>query len=390
VSNNSTSTARTSRNTITLPCVRFRQDPHNIYLTAVKAEDLDRLTKIDHFNSDLPPDHPDQGYQRAEEAPRVKKLGNWLRKQLDGGQGVLMPTALLASTRNTSVPYDEKLSTITLSKDHKLHIVDGQHRRAGLLYAIYQKGRDQLRGFEVPLIIVEKLSRIQEMEQFAVVNGTQKGVRTDLVNMILTQLEASKGEEAIKDSDQWKVVVSRTVDALNNDQSGPWHDMIVMPNNKAYTKADYKENPSLRHRKLVRATSFMASLKPIYDYLERSFFDVEDLSATKRAEQLTSVVGNLWVALRRLNPEAFINSSDYVLQKTPGIFALHRLCKRLLPVMHMARRPWDEDNFVAMLEPCEELQDPTFWDAKQGDAAKYGSMKGFAELADLLWESLRA
>ena len=56
-------------------------------------------------------------------------------------------------------------------------------------------------------------------------------------------------------------------------------------------------------------------------------------------------------------------------------------------MMHIARRGWDEENFYAMLEPCVDLGDPTYWSAADGDAAKYGSMKGFAELADLLEES---
>ena len=58
--------------------------------------------------------------------------------------------------------------------------------------------------------------------------------------------------------------------------------------------------------------------------------------------------------------------------------------------MYEARRPWDVDNFITMLEPCSELADPEFWDRVGGDASKYGSMKGFAELADLLWESRKA
>ena len=37
---------------------------------------------------------------------------------------------------------------------------------------------------------------IGEMRQFSVVNGTQKSVRTDLVNMILAQLSEVEGEEA--------------------------------------------------------------------------------------------------------------------------------------------------------------------------------------------------
>ena len=102
---------------------------------------------------------------------------------------------------------------------------------------------------------------------------------------------------------------------------------------------------------------------------------------------MVKIVSAFWGAVRRLNPSAFEAPSDFVLQKTPGIFALHRMCARLLPMMHIARRDWDEANFFAMLEPCVDLGDAEYWNAETGEAAKYGSMKGFAELADLLEES---
>jgi DGQHR domain-containing protein len=366
------------------------QDGHTVYLTSIRAEDLEEFTKIDRFDPALPIDHPDQGYQRSEEMPRVKKLANWLRQNLDDGDGVLMPTSLLASTRKGKLNYDKERCTITLSAKEKIHLVDGQHRRAGLLYAINEKGRDELRDFQVPLIIVEGLSTEDEMRQFAVVNSTQKSVRTDLVNMILTQLAAGEGDDVIRPKEQWKVVVSRALQALNSDSSGPWYDMVVMPNETGFNKNEVEEEPTLAHKKLVRATSFMSSLKPIYDYLDQSLWDVQGLSTAERGEQLAAIVSAFWSAIRRLNKEAFERPGDYVLQKTPGLFALHRICKRVLPVMYEARRPWDVENFVTMLEPCAELHDPTFWERVGGDASKYGSMKGFAELADLLWESRRA
>lgn len=376
-----------SRGTLTLSAVALMQDRHRVFLTAIRAEDLDAYTRIDHFDPKLPMNDPGQGYQRAEDTPRVKKLGNWLRKQLDEQRGVLMPTAILTSTRNGKLQYDPDRRTITLSKQEKLWVVDGQHRRAGLSYAIHEKGRDDLRAFEVPLVIVEDLSREQEMTQFAVVNGNQKGVRTDLVNMILTQLTSSRGDEAIDEKDQWRVVMSRTVTALNQAINGPWHGMIVMPNEKGWTSAEIEEDPAREHQRVVRATSVMTSLRPIYDYLNANFFAVEELSTVQRAERLTAIVSAFWEAVRDLNPEPFDAAGSYVLQKTPGAFALHRLCARLLPIMHLARREWDAANFRIMLEPIGELSDPQYWDAKSGDASKYGSMKGFAELAELLEES---
>lgn len=374
---------RTGRATLTLPALRLQQNGFKIFITGIRAEDLQDFTTIDRFDHRLEPDDPRQGYQRKEDMPRIKKLGNWLREQIQSRRGVLMPTAILTSTRGELVKFDETKGAITLERSHPLYVVDGQHRRGGLRYGIHEKGLDELRGFEMPLIIVENLSREQEMQQFAVVNGTQKGVRTDLVNMILTQLAAAKGDDFIPEKDQWKVVVSRTIAALNDEPAGPWYHRIVMPNEQTASKADRAEHPELAHTQLVRATSFMTSLRPIYDYLKQ-YFDHESLDSETRADRLVEVVSAFWRAVRSMNPEAFAEPGNYVLQKTPGIFALHRMCAKILPVMHIARRPWDEANFLAMLEPCVELADPGYWDAEEGEAAKYGSMKGFAELAENL------
>lgn len=379
-----------SRTALQVPAITLKQNGHIIYLTSILAKDLGDFTKVDRFDPNLPIDHPDQGYQRSEEMPRVKKLANWLRQMIEDGRGVLMPTSLLATTRKGTLEFDSTRNLLTLSTKEKLHLVDGQHRRAGLLYAINEKELEELGDFHVPLIIVENLSVEDEMRQFAVVNSTQKSVRTDLVNMILTQLAAGEGDDSIKPSDQWKVVVSRALQKLNDDVSGPWHEMVVMPNESGFKKADLDTSPEFEHKKLVRATSFMSSLKPIYDYLDQSLWDVQGLSTAQRADELFKIVSAFWSAVRKLNAEAFAAPGNYVLQKTPGLFALHRLCKRLLPVMYEARRPWDVPNFVAMLEPCDEMADPDFWDRVGGDASKYGSMKGFAELADLLWESRKA
>lgn len=381
-----TTSARAVQGTLTLPAIALTQNGYRVFITGIRSEYLEDFTRIDHFDPALEPDHPKQGYQRREETPRIKKLGNWLRRCLEEGDPVLMPTAILTSTRDAKVDFDPETRLITLYKTKPLFVVDGQHRKAGLRYAINEKGLDALRSFEMPLVIVEDLSREEEMQQFAIVNGTQKGVRTDLVNMILTQLAAAKGDDFIQEKDQWKVVVSRTIASLNDERNGPWEGRIVMPNERASSKADLEEHPELRGRSLVRATSFMTSLRPIYEYL-RQYFDNRSLTSEQRAEEMTKIVGAFWRAVRRLNSSAFEDPAAFVLQKTPGIFALHRMCARLLPMMHIARRPWDEDNFFTMLEPCVDLAEPSYWSATDGDAARYGSMKGFAELADLLEES---
>lgn len=380
--------------TLSLNAIEVRQDGSSLLVTKMKAGDLNTFTVVHPYDANRKPDDPEQGYQRPAEAPRIKKFANYLRSEKAAGRKVRMPTSLILSARNSDVTLAAN-GTITLREDKKLPLIDGQHRKEGFRYAIDGKNMAEYIDYEVPVTIMLHSDKIGEMRQFQTVNGTQKSVRTDLVNMILTQLAEEEGVESIKESDHWRVVVSRVVTALNSDETGPWYDQIVMPDQKTYPPEEIEKNPELRHRRVIRATSFMTSLKQIDSYLhEHGFADDDSLDA--RSRKLRDVVDAYWRAIRELMPICFKESDNYVLQKTPGIFSLHSFGLKLLKEMHMGHRPWVKDQFKEVLLNCEQLKDPSYWYIKQadgdqesGDATKYGSMKGFAELAGLLHESLR-
>lgn len=376
--------------TLTLPALEVKQNGTRLLLTRMRAGDLPTFTEIETYDSAKSFDDPEQGYQRQPELARVKKFASWLSKEKDGGK-VRMPTAILLSARGTDVALGSN-GTITLKDHNKLPLVDGQHRMKGFDYAINNKGHEDFADYEVPVVIMMEIDKLGEMRQFNTVNGTVKSVRTDLVNMILTQLAEHEGEDAIRDAEHWKVVVSKTVLILNNETGGPWEDQIVMPNSNGYSKDQIANDESLKHRRVVRATSFMTSLKPIEAYIAAHHSKPTD-TLDLRAENLANIISEYWKALREKMPECFESPGDFVLQKTPGVFALHMLCKQLLPAMHTGRRPWTKQHFLDMLASSAELADPSFWavgndESDRGAAAKFGSMKGFAELAELLSQGL--
>lgn len=380
--------------TVTLNAIEVRQDGTSLLVTKMKAGDLARFTFVHPYDGSKKPDDPNQGYQRPAEAARIKKFANYLRAENGAGRKVRMPTSLILSARSNDVTLSAN-GTIVLSEAKKLPLIDGQHRKEGFIYAISGKGMGEYADYEVPVTIMLDMDKVDEMRQFQTVNGTQKSVRTDLVNMILTQLAEDQGVESIKESDHWRVVVSRVVSALNSDASGPWFDQIVMPDKKIYTPEEIEQDKTLRHRRVIRATSFMTSLKPIDSYLHDHGF-ADDGTLDARTRKLREVVDAYWRAIRELMPVCFKEADNYVLQKTPGIFSLHMLALKLLKEMHMGHRPWTKDQFKEVLANCAELNDPLHWYVAQsendesGDATRYGSMGGFAELAGLLHDSLRA
>jgi len=378
--------------TITLKAIELRQDGTRLLLTGMRAADLAKYTKIEHFDGRKPFDDPDQGYQRPEEEPRVRKLANWLRRESEERGRVRMPTALLLSARGSDVALSAN-GTITLKASNKLPLIDGQHRKRGFDYAIDEKGLKQFADYELPVVIMLDMDKLGEMRQFRTVNGEQKSVRTDLVNMILAQLVESEGEESVKGADLWKVAAAHVVRRLNEDKSGPWFDRIVMPDQRAYSKEEVESKPELSHRRIARATSFITSLKPIEQYLD--VIKPGSRTVHEKADDLFVVIDAFWCALRDLNPQAFDEADDFVMLKTPGIFSLNRLCLSVMKDMYRGRREFAAAEFKHMLAESGFVADPAKWavgkdEFTRGDAAKYGSMKGFAELGDLLYAGLRA
>jgi hypothetical protein len=269
--------------------------------------------------------------------------------------------------------------------DEDAFIVDGQTRVLGADHAAEKDGT--LKEFAVPYVLLDDVDKHLEMTQFKIVNGEAKYVRTDLVNMILTELAKEKGEDTLRKSERWRVAAAKTVEILNTDELGPWFDMIVLPNASAYGKEEVAANQGLRHKRLARATSFMTSIKPVYDWLSEIVFRSDDL--TTQASELASILTEYWVAIKDLMPEAFLESNDYVLQKTPGIFSLHMLlAKPVMRDMHRGRRSFTAGDFRVMLEPIPEMSNASYWRTSEHGASAYGSMRGFADLAEILRMSL--
>ena len=368
--------------TIRIPAISIRQNNRVYYVSKMKAEDIKNFTTVDRHRPELSVDHPDQGYQRVAESNRYKKFANYLIQE----EHPLCPTALLFSARENDLKFDPVTSTIELDSSKRVQIIDGQHRAEGYKYAIYEKAIESLRAFEVPVIIVPAIDKVTEMTQFRVINSTQKGVRLDLVNMILTQVAERAGEDKLMDKELAKVVITRTVEILNSHPLSPWHSIIVMPNERVYSKQEIAEDPTKANLKFLRATSFMTSLRPIFSYLDDHGFLKGDVK--NQASKLAEIMIDYWSAIKEIVPDAFASPADYVIQKTPGLFALHMVGRSVLRRIHMVGHGWSKSEFKRLLENSAFLSDADNWVKDDGEAAKYGSMKGFAQLALRIEEEL--
>ena len=355
--------------------IEFVQSGYRMYLTCLTAEQLISTTVVDPYDSKLEAGDPAQGYQRQPERSRITRIGSYLIKQNGNG---LYPTAVLLAARDP-LRFDPVTRRLQLPHEAVLRVIDGQHRIEGLRYAIKEKKTEGLAFLPIPVVVVDIDDKVIEMDQFRIINGSAKSVRVDLVNVILTAIAEAAGSDAIAEKDLWKVVVTKVVDALNHREDSPWKDILLMPD-----ELGVKSAPS----KITRATSAITSIRIVYEWLrEFKFLPADDLD--DQAEYVSDILVAYWRAIRNVVPDAFAEPSEYVIQKTPGLFSLHYLLRdSLLIDIYRGRRPWDEATFQEFIEGSPEITDPLFWHKNSGRASAYGSMKGFNELADLLKSSV--
>ena len=72
-------------NTSAVDALEISQGGHRIFVTALSARQLIDCATIDHYNSNLAPGDPNQGYQRPPERSRITRIGNYLIKRAGDG-----------------------------------------------------------------------------------------------------------------------------------------------------------------------------------------------------------------------------------------------------------------------------------------------------------------
>jgi len=340
----------------------------NIFSTKLKVEELIDKTqfKIDFWDPQKK-SLKYQGYQRNPTESRARKIAGYIQEE----PNPIFPTTILISSR-TPLDFKEdkktKLGTLIIN-NYPLWIVDGQHRIAGLRYAVEKLGLSEWKKYELPVIILSNFERIEEVTQFYVLNSTQKKVATDLAERLILNLVKEKPGEydklVAKGSD-WKVRALVVTDLLNERPGSPWEKTIRLPN-----------SPKLATN-IINQTSFVKSLQPI--------FKEGLLSAIFDADKGYEILKNYWCAVVKIFPDAFTVRRDYVIQKTPGVFSLHALAHKIM--IRGGKEKTSESDFYSILKKVFAKYDSDFWRADGNGAALYGSMKGFRILANEFIEYL--
>jgi len=220
---------------LTLPAARVRQGALTLYATSLKVNNL--LAKDFYSVETLDPEDDDNGFQRLLNKARAKKLADYIIKGQDT-KDAFLPTSIFLAT-DKSLDFDEKKNTIEIDTASvcPFSVVDGQHRIEGLRMAAEKDPR--VHDFEIPVVIAVKLSQLEQMCHFLIVNTTQKSVDTSVEQRIFARLSAAMAVEELPTLPRWMLNVVdkgevekaiKYVDFLNKTNGSPWFGKIKMAN----------------------------------------------------------------------------------------------------------------------------------------------------------------
>lgn len=354
-----------------LRCIELEQNGNHIYVGKVKMGDLVYKTKTDIWRH-----NNQEGYQREVTISRAKAYGRYIGKT----RGIAPNTVLINIRDNSGIAFDGEY--LNVPDTTALWIVDGQHRLKGLEDAI-ESGFVNIRDFEVPIIVTLFKEGYEEAKQFAIINRTQKGIKSDLAERFLQKAVRTEGKQSIYSQAEagviteilrgydWKPKAIEITDWLNENAKSIWNNRIRLPNEpKVETTVSQK--------------TFMDSLEPI---LKDTYFSL------KNSETIEQVLNNYWSAIRETWPEPFTDPTSYVLLKLTGVMSMHKLFLSVVGYCtdREGKRDLTKEKLISVLKGFKKANiDSSFW-TSNGNGGRYGTNKqGIRMLVEELEDLLRS
>lgn len=357
---------------IEVRAIRLVQNRRVLYVTAVPARDIIARTSVDVWDSDLAED--DRGYQRSLQASRVKGVAQYV----SGDEAIMPLGGLLNARSDAQEAWGSRLAfapdpgqsgpiqsgTLSLpGSDDPLWTVDMQHRLAGFEYAIGHMGREDLADFPVVVTIADGLSKMDEIEQFELINTTQKKVATDLARQLLATQFKYFNDSLPDPTKEWQARGALVANWLN-EHGSVFKGRIIPPNKTA------RQAPG----GITQETTFVSSLKPVLTtpFLQR-----------KHEREVSELIDAYWGGVRLVWPQAIAHPKETVILKGPGVYPLHMVMPDVLEVLRSSQRPLTSENMADAMAGWRRLGED-YWDKSNTEtgATRFGSSgQGHARIA---------
>lgn len=227
---------------ITVDCLRFKQGEHTLYQFNMDGKLLPYFSVVQHLSRDLETGHL-TGFQRAEKSKHIANIRKYIE---DTGDRAMIPNCpvmgFLKPPKFTPVGEGSNHGSLTLYSDEKkLAIcVDGQQRRAALRDA-------EVEHFQIGIMGFVAENEHDFNEHYVRVNLSQPLSREELYELIPGMDDVVVNTQLAK-----KVIPSKLVERMNNDDSSPLVNMIKTPTNTKDTR-------------IISSSAFMSMLEKSLD-----------------------------------------------------------------------------------------------------------------------------
>lgn len=331
-----------------------------MYLAALPIDELD-FCSIDRWD----PRRTGRwkGYQRGLVHKKIRNLARYLERD-----DATLPVAGLLNVRQKALKFsgghNHKAASgeLVIPDDTRLWVVDMQHRLEGIKTA-HSEGF--LKDFLVPVLITEGLTAIREAAQFYIINTRSRRMGVDLTRRLLIEHDEIKD---LTDVREWELKAVQIAIRLNRRlNDNPWYGRIREP----------EAERSTQH--IATEKSFVPSLRWLL---------TAPRAKRKSASALSKFLARFWEGIRINMPEPFRQPRSYLIQKTPGYMAFHRLA----PIIYRKHPKGSATSYAKVFRHLNASGfGARFWERKNLKGAKrYGTGQGaYATLALDLQKHLR-
>ena len=261
------------------------------------------------------------GYQRKIDDKHCNKIVDYLQNDF------LLPTAIICATD------DEFNETV------QLRIVDGQHRIHAFkqLEKINPDRYDEIKDFEIPIIVLSQVERNIEINTFIVINKTSKKVDTSLAYVLKNKMNHHQESDDLSIPKAEYLAVELAY-KLNTSDCDLWKDKILF-------EGSVRNTPQL-----ISLNAFVKSSRVLINQMSKAKIIelnwTNDQEVEKCVQALYDFTVETWMFIRNKWSELFDGSDEKrgIIQGAIGYSAINRvIIEKMKQTNDLDRENFNED-----------------------------------------------
>lgn len=246
-----------------------------------------------------------EGYQRSIDEKHCEKIVSYLSKDF------FLPTSIICASREAYSP------------EQKLYIVDGQHRVRAfeLLKQKNPERYEQIRNFEISVIVLEQVEEDIEIDTFITINKTSKKVDTSLAYVLKNKTNYNRASKDINISkrEYLSVELATILNGPDKYADGFWTNRI-----------SFEGVPTKQTSQLISLNAFVKSMRAFLGCLEKYRIISLDWESQPELSECIYVIelitNHIWYEVRSKWPELFDSDIEKrrIIQGSIGFSSINR------------------------------------------------------------------